>query len=67
MARAYNAEPLTALAIEGADLAFRFSITNNWPDHTLSFATCPPPYDVELSDWHGRPVPQSDSYRQRAK
>ena len=56
-------EPHTASFVEGADLTFRFSITNKSRNDTLSFGTCPPPYDVELFDVQGKPLPMSENYQ----
>lgn len=62
-----TAEPERKSFVEGSDLSFRFSIANNSEQHSISFSTCPPPYDVALSDSQGRPVPQSDFYIQQSR
>lgn len=61
-----TAEPERKSFVEGSDLSFRFSITNN-SEQSISFSTCPPPYDVALSDSQDRPVPQSDHYIQQSR
>jgi len=58
-----NAEAEKKSFVEGSELRFRFSVTNNSEQYSLSFSTCPVPYDVALSDSQGRPVPLSDSYQ----
>ena len=62
-----TAQPEKKCFVEGSDLSFRFSITNNSKQQSISFSTCPSPYGVELSDSQGRPVPQSDRYTQQVR
>jgi hypothetical protein len=58
-----TAEPEKKSFVEASDLSFRFSVTNNSEQYSLSFSTCPAPYDVALLDSQGRPVPLRDSYQ----
>ena len=58
-----NAEAEKKSFAEGADLSFRFSVTNNSEQYSLWFSTCPAPYDGVLSDSEGRPVPLNDTYQ----
>ena len=51
----------------GAGLEFQYSITNQWPGHTIGFSSCPPPYDVELFDSSGNPVPASEIWQRKMK
>ena len=60
-----TAAPENKTIVEGSDLSFRFSVTNNSKQHSISFSTCPSPYEVALSDSQGRPVSQSDQYVRR--
>ena len=60
-----TAEPEKKSFVVGSDLSFRFSVTNNWEQHSISFMTCPPPYEVTLSDSQTHPVPLSQAYQQR--
>ena len=53
--------------VEGSDLSFRCSITNNSEQRPIAFITCPPAYDVTLSDSQGRSVPLSESYQRKLK
>jgi len=51
----------------GTGFGFKFSITNHWKDHTVSFFTCPTPYEMEMFDSQGSPIPKSEAWQRKVK